>query len=107
MKTENNLIRKVPLNNIIFIEYFERNCLIHCIEENILIRNTSLKNLLTKLSSPNLVYTNKSNIANIKNIKSIKKLSSTIWSINFFHTKLSVPLSLKYKKELFKLINIK
>lgn len=107
IESEAGIWKRILPDEIIFIEYCNRNCLIHTINENLLFRNISLSSLLNKISKKNLVISNKNHAINLDYIKSIKSLGSNIWVVFFYKTQSSVSLTRTYKKNIFSQLKIK
>lgn len=107
IQTDRGLWKKIIFNKIIFIQYFDYNCLIRTSLDDIIIRNISLTKLLALINQPYILHSSKSYAININYIKSIKKLSSSLWNISFFYTTSNVPLSKLFKKDIFSKLNIK
>lgn len=106
IESEVGIWKRIVYDDVIFIEYCNRNCLIHTQNDNLLFRNISLRSLLKKLSKSNFVLSNRSHAINLNHVKSIKSLCDNLWVISFYNTSLSVSLTKTYKSSIFTKLNI-
>lgn len=94
-----DLCLKVFTKDIIFIEVFFRNSIIHTLNGVFEIPKTPLKNILNMISSSNLLQSHRSYIVNIDKISRIEKKGSS-WTVFFEDYKTTALVGGKYKKNI-------
>lgn len=87
--------------NILFIEYNDRACTIHCYTNSYKLKRLSLSKVIESFNNPNIIQSHKSYGINILNIRCINPLYSKLWSIEFFNYPNTALLGYKYKDNIF------
>lgn len=98
---DNNVSVKVYHNDIIFVEYVSRKCIIHTIKNDIECKNITLSKLLEEIESDTIIQSHKSYIVNTKYIEKIDKQYSKLWDISFMGTDMKAELSAKFKDKVY------
>lgn len=97
--------------DIIFIEFYMKDSIIHTKTGNFRITRLSLKKALEIINEPFIVQSHKSFIININYVTKIEKYSSTSWNVYFKDCPSNARIGLNYKKSITKsldtLINFK
>lgn len=104
---DNNVSVKVYHEDIIFVEYISRKCIIHTVRNIIECKTLTLGKLLEKIKSENIIQSHKSYIVNTKYIDKINKQYSKLWDISFMGTDSLAQLSAKFKDYVFESWNNK
>ena len=98
---DNNVSVKVYHNDIIFVEYVSRKCIIHTIKNQVECKSMTLSKLLEEIESDTILQSHKSYIVNTKYIERIDKQYSKLWDISFMGTDEKAQLSAKFKDSIF------
>lgn len=101
INVDNNVSIKVYHNDIIFVEYVSRKCIIHTIKNEIECKSMTLSKLLEEIESDTILQSHKSYIVNTKYIEKIDKQYSKLWDISFMGTDKKAELSAKFKDKIF------
>jgi DNA-binding LytR/AlgR family response regulator len=88
---------RVYHEEIIFIEYYLKKCMIHTLNEVYNIKSRGLKNTLEEINCSNIVRTHRSYAVNKKHIRNIEKINSKSWEIMFRDYNKKAELSYSYK----------
>lgn len=104
---DNNVSVKVYHEDIIFVEYILRKCIIHTVKSVIECKTLTLGKLLGEIESENIIQSHKSYIVNTKYIDKINKQYSKLWDISFMGTDNIAQLSSKFKDDVFESWNNK
>lgn len=104
---DNNVSIKIYHEDIVFVEYVSRKCIIHTVKNKIECKTLTLTKLLGEIGSENIVQSHKSYIVNTKFIDKIDKQYSKLWDISFVGTDEIAQLSAKYKDGVFESWNNK
>lgn len=102
LQLENGVKYKLKHEDIIFVEYLSRKCLIHTINGSILYSGYTLSKLLDEIGSATIVQTHKSFIINTKYIFKIVKQYRKLWDVHFNNNDKVALLSLSYKDNIAK-----
>lgn len=97
---EGGISVKVYEDDIVFIEYFKRRCIIHTKKYNHQCKILSLSKISQMIKSESIIQSHKSYLVNIKYIEKIEKVYSKGWEIYFSVIKEVAPLSSSYRNEL-------
>ena len=82
---------------IIFIEYYLKKCMIHTLNEVYNIKSRGLENTLEEINCSNIVRTHRSYAVNKKHIRNIEKINPKSWEIMFRDYNKKAELSYNYK----------
>ena len=63
------VIRRIELDEIVFIEKYQKNIIFNLLDKSIVKERTTLKNIYAELDSDKFIFINKGIIINLKNIK--------------------------------------
>lgn len=63
------VIRRIELDEIVFIEKYQKNIIFNLLDKSIVKERTTLKNVYSELDSDKFIFINKGIIINLKNIK--------------------------------------
>lgn len=63
------VIRRIELDEIVFIEKYQKNIIFNLLDKSTVRERTTLKNIYTELDSDKFIFINKGIIINLKNIK--------------------------------------
>lgn len=88
---------RVYHEEIIFIEYYLKECMIHTLDEVYNIKSRGLENTLEEISCSNIVRTHRSYAVNKKHIRNIEKINPKSWKIVFRDYNEKAELSYNYK----------
>ncbi|MGL5577378.1 MAG: LytR/AlgR family response regulator transcription factor [Sarcina sp.] len=94
---ESGIDLKVYEDEILFVEYSRRKCIIYTINEVVEIRSLTLSKILNEC--PSLMQSHKSYLINIRYVKSIEKVYSKLWKVKFSLRDEIAMLSNSYKEE--------
>lgn len=94
---DNNISTKIYHNDIIFVEYSARRCIIHTTKSVVECKSLTLSSLLKEIESETIVQSHKSYIVNTNYIEKIDKQYSKLWEISFVGINERAQLSVKYK----------
>lgn len=99
---DGNVKYKLYHEDIIFVEYVSRKCIIHTNKTKSFFSNMALGKLLEAITSENIIKCHKSFIVNTTYIEKIEKKYSKLWIIHFKNIEETIELSIKYKDHIFK-----
>lgn len=94
---ENKTVFSIKYDDIIYIEYIDRNIYIHTNKNEIIKRKIFLKELLCETENTELVRAYRSFVVNIKYIRKI-----TENDIYLYNTEAVIPVSRGYRRKLVK-----
>lgn len=95
-----NLKVKLYHDEIIFIEYVSRNCVIHTIKGTYEIKGAALSKIVNDINSSYIIQSHKSYAVNVKFIERLEKVYSKLWNIHFRNYDKIAQLSYKYKYDI-------
>lgn len=92
---------KVYYEDIVYIEYCNRNCIITTKNDTIIAKGYGLNKILKKINYDNIIQCHKAFAVNKKYIDKIVKVQSKIWDIYFWNCEDIIPVGYKYKDDIF------
>ncbi|WP_425449413.1 LytR/AlgR family response regulator transcription factor [Dethiothermospora halolimnae] len=92
-----NIVLKIRLSDIIFIEVYKKNCSIHTHNQIHKIKRTSLKKILKMLPYKNFIQCHRSYAINLNHVDKIQKNNNT-WDVFFVDYPEKAILGGTYKK---------
>ncbi|SHJ41852.1 two component transcriptional regulator, LytTR family [Clostridium cavendishii DSM 21758] len=98
---DNNLSFKVYHDDIIFVEYYCRQCVIHTTKGEIICKRLSLGKILNEIKSDTILQSHKSYIVNTKYINKIEKNYTRSWDITFSGIEKVAQASANYIENVF------
>lgn len=97
---------KIFIDDIIFVEVFIRNSIIHTVNGSFTIDYLSLKKLNEMINSKNIIQSHRSYLVNLKYINKIEKTKDkTAYKIYFYNTKETALLGQRYRKDIIDRFN--
>lgn len=96
---------KIYSEDIIYIEYSNRNCRIKTKDKDILAKGFGLAKLLGEIKNQDIVQCHKAFAVNTRFIEKIVKIENKIWDIFFWNCSDNIPLGYKYKDIVMEKIN--
>lgn len=100
--TIDDIIFKIFIDDIFFIEVFGKTSIIHTIKEKYIVQNVSLKKLSNMINNCYFVKCHKSFLVNITKIKKIENISYKKSNIYFDNYSEIIPLSYNFRKNMLK-----
>lgn len=91
-----NKFYKIPVEDIVFIEYLDRKCKIHTYN-GIIDVNYTFNKILKQIKSTSIIQSHRSYLINISNVKKIDKTINS-WVIHFHNYDLTALASRNYRK---------
>ncbi|MBD7913197.1 MULTISPECIES: LytTR family DNA-binding domain-containing protein [Clostridium] len=103
---DKNLTFKVYHDDIIFVEYNSRQCIIHTTKNDIICKKLSLGKFYNQIASKTIVQSHKSYIVNTRYIDKIEKEYTKLWTIKFIETEKIAQASVNYIDNVFKALEV-
>lgn len=94
---ENGVSVRVGVEEIIFVEYMNRKCIINTINQKFECKSLTLNSILKKCDSRDIIQSHKSYLTNVKYINKIEKIYSKLFKIYFYNTDEIALMSNGYK----------
>lgn len=99
---DNNVTFKVYHEDIIFVEYNFRQCIVHTSKNEIVCKRLSLSQVFKEIASETIVQAHKSYIVNTTYISKIEKEYRKLWTIKFSKTEKIAKASVNYFDNILK-----
>lgn len=97
---------RLDLQSIIFVEVQNKNCHLHTLQGEFLLKGKSLKSIQTELvadsSDSELIRCHRSYLLNLRHLVAIDLFSRKNWLAAFHHTTETCPISHSYIKEVYR-----
>lgn len=93
----NTIKTKIFLEDIIFIQYIDRNCILRTKNGKVLAKGYGLQKLLEIIDDENIIRCHKAFALNKNYIEDIKKIDKKYFEVNFFSCEDIIPIGYKYK----------
>lgn len=97
IEVDNNLSIKIYHNDIFFIEYINRNCILHTTNGEYVIKSTTLKKIMQQVVNDDIIQSHKSFIVNVNHIEKVEKIYTKLWDIHFRNYNKTAQLGFKYR----------
>lgn len=98
IEIDSNISVKIYHNDIIYIEYAEKSCMIHTINGIYTIKRTSLAKFLNMLNDDKIVQCHRAFAVNLNYICEIEKTYEKTWNINLRGCNDNILLSYTYRQ---------
>lgn len=95
-----NVTVKIYYDEIIFIEYIARNCIIHTTKGEYQLKGAALSKLVNDMQCNFIIQSHKSYAVNIRFIERIEKVYAKLWNVYFRNYEKVAQLSYKYKYDI-------
>ncbi|MGL5352255.1 MAG: LytR/AlgR family response regulator transcription factor [Clostridium sp.] len=96
---ESGVSVKIYEDEIIFIEYAHRNCIINTRKNKIQSKSMTLNTILKEIKTTTIVQSHKSYLVNTSYIEKIEKVYQKLWDIHFVNSEEKAQLSSNYRDE--------
>lgn len=95
-----NITIKIYHDEIIFIEYIARNCVIHTTKGEFQLKGAALTKVVNNMKCSYIIQSHKSYAVNIRFIERIEKVYAKLWNVYFRNYEKVAQLSYKYKYDI-------
>ncbi|NLK94815.1 MAG: response regulator transcription factor [Clostridiales bacterium] len=97
--------RKIYCEDIVYVEYANRNCNLKTISGNILVKGYGLNKIIQEVGNDILIQCHKAFAVNKKYIEKIIKVKPKVIDIYFWNCNDTIPLGYKYKNNIMEVLS--